>query len=127
MVETALVAPEIEAGHALLHALDREDVEVPSALWLYIPDAGEWRLILALPLVDKEGPEAGYRVVQRALGKIAIPLPLRRISVVGVSEPLPQRLRRFVRTSATGTSDIRIGSTVVDGFRIEGAHVYRST
>ena len=127
MVETALVTSDIDAGKRAVDALDAEKADLRSALWLYVPDASEWRLILSLPIVDREGPEAGYKVVQRALAKHEVSLPLRRISVVGVSEPLPQRLRRFVRTPAIGTSDISIRSSFLDGQLIEGAHVYRST
>jgi hypothetical protein len=127
VVETALLTSDIDAGKKVIDALDAECADLRSALWLYIPDASEWRLVLSLPAVDREGPEGGYKLVQRALAKHDVDLPLRRVAVVGVAEPLAQRLRRFVRTPAIGTSDISINSTSVDGFVIEGAHVYRST
>jgi hypothetical protein len=127
VVETALVTSDIDAGKKVVEALDQEHADVRAALWLYVPDASEWRLILSLPIVDREGSEAGYKLVQRALTKHEVPLPLRRISVVGVSEPLARRLRRFVKTPPIGTSDISISSSSLDGLLIEGAHVYRST
>ena len=95
MVETALVASDIEDGKKAVEALDAERADLRSALWLYVPDASEWRLILSLPVVDHDGPEAGYKLVQRALRKHHVSLPLRRISVVGVSEPLARQGGQF--------------------------------
>ena len=127
MVETALLTSDIDTGKRVIGALDAESADLRSALWLYIPDSSEWRLVLSLPAVDREGLRAGYRLVQRALAKHRVDLLLRRIDVMGVAEPLARRLRRYLRTPASGTSDITIQSESVDGYLIEGAHVYRST
>jgi hypothetical protein len=128
MVETELVTDDIVDGRKALDALDAEGAGVRSALWLYVPDAAEWRLILSLPIVDREGPEAGYKLVQKALAKHSVFLPLRRISVVGTTEPIAARLRRFLKTTPpAGAANIKLRSTVLDGIVIEGAHVYRST
>ena len=127
MVETALLTSDIDTGKRVIGALDAESADLRSALWLYIPDSSEWRLVLSLPAVDREGLRAGYRLVQRALAKHRVDLLLRRIDVMGVAEPLARRLRRYLRTPANGTSDITIQSESVDGYLIEGAHVYRST
>jgi hypothetical protein len=127
VVETALLTPDIDIGKSVVEALDAENADLRSALWLYFSDAAEWRLMLSLPVVDRHGPEAGYRLVQRALQNHHVSLPLRRITVVGTEEPLPSRLRRLIRTPALGTSGINVSSTSVDGLMIEGAHIYRST
>lgn len=127
MVETPLLTSDIETGKQVVGALDAESAGLRSALWLYISDSSEWRLVLSFPAVDRGGLRAGYRFVQRTLAKHGVDLLLRRIDVMGVAEPLTRRLRRYVRTPARGTSDITIQSENVDGYLIEGAHVYRST
>jgi hypothetical protein len=127
LVETALVTSDIDTGKKVVEALDAAQVKIRTALWLYIPDSAEWRLILALPIVDIAGPEAGYTAVQKALAKHKVFLPLRRIQVIGAGEPLAQIVRRYVKTPGIGTSDIELGPTGAGRLMIEGAHVYRST
>jgi hypothetical protein len=130
MVETELVTEDIANGERAVKALDDEQAGVRSAFWLYDRDAAEYRLILALPSVDREGPEAGYKLVQRALVKHRIPLPLRRVVVVGVNEPLPRGVHRAVGSiTDTGAESMRarLGRRVIDGITIDDAYVYRST
>ena len=59
----ATILVDIEKGKELLKALDKKGVNVRTAFWRYIPEASEWRLVLAMPLVDREGPRAGYEAV----------------------------------------------------------------
>src|SRR6266511_2219620 len=131
MVETELVSDDIASGEEAVKALDSEDADVRSAFWFYDRDATEYRLILALPAVDREGPASGYKLVQRALLKHRVPLPLRRVVVMGVNEPLPKGVHRAVGSipaDAGGESiRARLGRRLVDGLTIDDAYVYRST
>jgi hypothetical protein len=130
MVETELVTEDIANGERAVKALDEEQAGVRSAFWFYDRDAVEYRLVLALPVVDREGPEIGYKLTQRAFIKHDVRLPLRRVVVVGVSEPLPTILHRAlgeIRDSDAITIRARLGRQVVDGLTIEDAYVYRST
>jgi hypothetical protein len=130
MVETELVTEDIADGERAVKALDDEQAGVRSAFWLYDRDAAEYRLILALPTVDREGPETGYKLVQRAFVKHRIPLPLRRVVVVGVNEPLPRGVHRAVGSiSDAGAESMRarLGRRVINGITIDDAYVYRST
>lgn len=129
MVETELVTEDIANGERAVKALDEEQAGVRSAFWFYDRDAAEYRLVLALPVVDREGPEPGYKLVQRAFIKQRVPLPLRRVVVIGVNEPLPKIVHRAlgdIRDSGT-TIRARLGRQVVDGLTIEDTYVYRST
>lgn len=128
MVETQLVTDDITLGQKALEALDAESVVVRSAFWFYVPESSEWRLVLALPAVDSDGQEHGYRLVQRTLKKHHVPLMLGRVSVRGVRDPLVDTLRRILRTPpAPNTSSVNIANTAVNGFIVDGAHVHRST
>src|SRR5690349_20516225 len=81
-----LVDRRIDDGERLLRALDAEGLQVTSALWLYSSEWGEWRLVLASPLVDKQGPREVYKRVQQVISTLSgISLRLDQTSVVGKS------------------------------------------
>ena len=130
MVETELVNDDIAKGFKAIKALDIDGIDVRSALWLHVPDVSEYRFVLALPVVDREGPEAGYRVVQRSFKKHQVELPLRRVSVVETSEPLLRGIHKSVGNVGPNgdfDSQARLGPQVINGFVIDDAWIYRSS
>ena len=129
MGATTLVNLDIEKGEALVRSLDGARLDIRGAFWLYLAEASEWRLVLAMPLVDHEGPRAGYEAVQKALARqeTALELPLRQISVVGLADPLYRMLRRVVKTAPKAIADIRFTNNVIDNVLVEDAYIYRST
>lgn len=90
------------------------------------PDTSEWRLVLALPLLDREGPRAAYEAIRRALAKRSVDLPLSLISAVSPNDPLVRELRRAVQTPSKAIRDIRFTGNVVGNILVEDAHIYRS-
>ena len=130
MVETELVNDNIAKGFKAIEALDKDGIDIRSAVWLHVPEVSEYRLVLALPVVDREGPEAGYRVVQRSFARHDVELPLRRVSVVQTSEPLLRGIHRAVgNVGPEGDLDsqARLGPQIIDGFVIDDAWIYRSS
>src|SRR3972149_9901348 len=97
MDKTALVEPEIETGKAVIASLDEAGVPAPALLWFYVPEAEEWRLVIATPLVDSEGPKRAYGEVQKVLTKKGPQIDLRRITVVSPSDPLVKVLRSAIK------------------------------
>lgn len=67
MDKTALVERNIEDGRKLVEALDQAGFQVRAALWFYFSEAGQWRLVVASPLVDQLGPINAYTSVQSVL------------------------------------------------------------
>ena len=64
-------------------------VEVRSAFWFFDSDRDEWRLVLSLPLVEREGSKAAYDIIPTALVKAHIKgLLLRQIDVEAPEDPL---------------------------------------
>jgi hypothetical protein len=127
MASETLVSTDIEKGRQVVRALDQRGVEVRSAFWYYLPDSGDWRLILALPLVDREGQRVGYERVQQTLvHEKQTGLPLSRISVVGSADLLPRAIASAITTPPKALADIRFTHNVVDNVLIEDAYIYRS-
>ena len=75
MVETAVVKEAltkemIEAGAELTRQLDVANLGARAVLWLYLSEYNTWRLFVALPKLNEEGPRKMYKKVQSILAKI---------------------------------------------------------
>jgi hypothetical protein len=99
---------------------------VQAAIWFYLTDSGEWRLLIASPFVEKDGPKKAYSFVQGVLAKSSPPLgiSLKDISVVSPKHHLISLLRRAIRTGPE-ISDIRFTRNVINNTLIEDAYIYR--
>ena len=116
-----------EAGRRLLQDLDTSGWRPGASLWLFVPEAGQWRLILADADLGATGPKNAYSQVLDALKRVAPPehaLSLRDIAVVEPGHPLLRVLRSAVRTGP-GISGIRFSKNVINGHYIEDAFIYR--
>ena len=126
MDKTALVGDEIEIGREATEGL-RQDSSVAlwAASWLYVPAAGEWRLFIATPLVDTDGPKKTYAAIQKTLRRLGLSdrLPLWRISAVSPNDPFVKALRTVVRVGP-GSGGIRLTNTTINNVLIGDAYVY---
>ena len=71
MDKTVLVDEMIGAGRKLIEALDESPFKVTAAMWFYLSENDEWRLIIASPYIDKEGPRKSYEFIQDQLDKLS--------------------------------------------------------
>jgi len=131
MDNTALVGLlgiDIEGGERLLKALDEADLDVRAALWSYSSDSDRWRLMVAFPLVDEEGPKKAYTLIQSELAKLTPPtgISLSDIWAVGPEHDLIRALREAARKYPGMISKKWFKRTVINGVFIEGAYVYRA-
>lgn len=126
MVKTTLVEHDIEDGGRLIQALDKNGFVVQSAFWYLLPDETEWRLLIASPVVERDGPKKAYQRIQSALGRMdpSAALELQNISVVSTKDPLVRLLGRALRTGP-GISGIRFSRNTIDGTFVEDAYIYR--
>ena len=128
MVSPALVEDKIKDGETLLRELDDNGVEVKAAFWFYMPEPDEWRLKIAMPLVDSQGPRAAYVRIQEAIFETTekLALALSEISVVSPKDQLVKLLKPVIRTGR-GISGIRFSRNTINGTFIEDAYIYRIT
>jgi hypothetical protein len=133
MVETSLVESDIQSGRTLLDELRKTDSQfsvphflVRSAFWLYGPEAFNWRLFIATPLVDQRGPASAYTDVQGVLRSLAKPMSisLKDISVVSPNDKLVKVMKKAAHIPV-GESGVRLARTRVDDTYIQDAYVYR--
>lgn len=127
MVETQLTPELMSEGAALIGKLDASGVSPDAALWVYFPDIGGWKLLLAESKLESAGPREIYREVQKALTALRnqiLHLSLEDISVARPNAPIVQLLRQAI-TTAPGISGIRFSRNVINGTMIEDAYIYR--
>ena len=129
MVKEILTKEMIQAGADLVHRLDAAHLEVSASLWLYIPDANLWRLVIASPAVKAEGPKRVYQKIQSVLSQApddAYKVTLSDISAVEHTDPLVTLLRAAVKMGK-GISGRRFSRNTINGHFIEDAYLYRVT
>ncbi|HUV67589.1 MAG TPA: hypothetical protein VMW24_27095 [Sedimentisphaerales bacterium] len=126
MDKPTLVDADMKAGEALLNKLDETRFDVKAALWFYMPESEEWRLILASPTVDAEGPKKAYEKVQSQLQGLdqGHELSLQNISLVSPGDNLIKVLKSAIKTGKK-ISHIRFTRNVINNVFIEDAYIYR--
>jgi len=126
MDKTSLVEKDIEEAKRLIKALDESQFEVKAALWFYLIDSDEWRLLIASPFVEENGPKRAYNFIQRELARMSpsSKISLKEISVLSPQDDLINLLRKAIRTGP-GISGIRFTRNVIDNRFIEDAYIYR--
>src|SRR6266498_5414814 len=117
MVTTSLVESDIADGRRLIAALDGLNslFQVQAAFWLYRPEAMEWRLMVATPLVDQRGPFSTYSDIQDVLRSMAPPLSIsmQDISVVSPNDKLVKVMKKAGHIPP-GAPGLRFGRSRVD-------------
>ncbi|OHB80045.1 MAG: hypothetical protein A2Z25_06365 [Planctomycetes bacterium RBG_16_55_9] len=128
MGKATLVDRDMQAGEALLKKLDEDKFKIKAALWLYMPDPEEWRLVLASPIVDTDGPIKAYEKVQSELQELdgRSELSLQNIALVSPHDKLIMALKTTIKTGKE-ISHIRLTGNVINGVFIEDAYIYRLT
>jgi hypothetical protein len=126
MDKTSLVEKDIKEAKRLIKALDESEFEVRAALWFYLTESDEWRLLIASPFVEQNGLKKSYNFIQEVLAKLSPPskISLKEISVLSPQDELISLLRVGIRTGP-GISDIRFSRNVINNRLIEDAYIYR--
>jgi hypothetical protein len=125
MDKATLVDIDITGGERVLQILDRASFKVSVALWLYSSEFEAWRLNIASPLVDTEGPKEAYIRLLSALRAADPDLTANlTITLVSPKDPLMRALRRTFG-AASNVHGMRLGNNVIDGLFVEQAYVYR--
>ena len=126
MDQTTMVNDDLEVGRQAVEAFDELGPTAKCAFWFYRSESGEWRFVVATPVVDRDGPREAYAEIAKTLGQkdLLEKLPLTRVAAVGTRDPLVQLLRTVVRTGPK-ISGIRFQKNVINGVHIEDAYIYR--
>ena len=125
MDKSTLVEMDINEGKELIEALDKAGVSVQAALWIYLSEPDEWRFMIAIPMIDEEGPKKTYTYIQSILAKITQPtIALKDISIVSPNYDLIKLLKMVISTGP-GIHGIRMKRNTVNNVFIEDVYIYR--
>lgn len=126
VVKEQLTGEMIEAGERLTNRLAEMGLAIAAAMWFFLPDTNEWRLVFASSEVDVAGPREVYQKVQQALqslGEDAAAVPFSSIHLLDANHLLVRVLRAVKDSGAS--LPLRISREVTNGQLIEDAYVYR--
>jgi hypothetical protein len=126
LAPTVLGEDAIEKGRTVVRALDDDGVKVAAAFWLRDAETQDFHLVLALPKVKHEGPEATDAAIREALERRNIDFRSCHIDVVSTTDETVTVLRSAVRTPPDTIEGIRLSHNVANKL-IADAYVYRST
>ena len=119
---------QIVAGERLIRKIEEVGGEVPGALWIHNPDIHEWRLFLAMPITDAQGPAAAMELVSQAIALLRAEgehsLTRQIVSAVSV---LHDAIWQFASAVGTGMElqRLRIQGMRINGHVIEDVLIYR--
>ncbi len=128
MAENEVVTPSFDegAGRHLVEALDGADFPVSGALWLFNPEANDWRLLIVSPVVTGNNLSRAFTQLHQIAQTLPeYPILLSSVSLVQSEDPLIVQLRKALRTGEKDISGIRFSRNTIDGTYIEDAYIYR--
>ncbi len=129
VVKESLTNEMIEAGAELIRRLDAAGFELNAGFWLFMEEPNAWRLILASPIVTKDGPNKAYQKIQSVMSKKREDrkaISLANISAVEHDKPIVTLLRVAIKTG-NGISGVRFSRNSINGQYIEDSYIYRMT
>ena len=125
MAKALLVNLDLDAGLDVLRALDAAEVPVKVALWAFLEEYEDWRLILASPKFDAVGIPEGFGIIRKATDAAGITIDRTPALVpMRMNSPFIRELRRLFG-KAKSVDGMRLGGQTIGGRYLEDAYVYR--
>jgi hypothetical protein len=127
VVKEQLTEQMIESGELLTKKLVEMGVPIAVAMWLFLPEINEWRLIFASDALSTAGPREVYQKIlsaRVALGKHTAALSFSAIGLLDMNDQLVRSIHDSLKI-APGQPYIRLSKTVLNGSFIDDALIYR--
>jgi hypothetical protein len=125
MDKATLVNIDLQRGADVLDILQRADLKVSVALWMYTSEYAEWRLILSGKAFDSLGLRDAYRLLNDTLHRGGIGVDQTpTIMILPISDPFIKGLRRIFG-KAESVEGMRLGGQMIGDRFVEEAYVYR--
>jgi hypothetical protein len=127
VVRDVLSEEMVVVGREFVAALDRSNLPINAALWIFIAELSMWRFLVASSQVVVRGPKEVYSRIQTILSNMPSDrarIAIQNISVVEPESPLVSLLSGFTSTGP-GITGIRFSQNIINGVLIEDAYIYR--
>ena len=127
MATAELVEKYKQAARKLVEVLDRWQVPVRTAFWIYAMDQGEWKLVLAMPHADRNEINQAYEVIGKALETNYIRgLSLRQIEIRSPSDEIVRSISNAIHLKHS-QAPVRLSNTGIGNVFIGDAYIFLST
>jgi hypothetical protein len=125
MDQALLVSIDIPLGREVISALEAAGLTVNVALWAWLSEYEDWRLVLASRTLDKEGLRRRYGLVNQATDAAGIAFHRApEILILKTTDPFIRELRR-VFAKSKNVEGMRLGGQRFGDRSIGDAWVYR--
>jgi hypothetical protein len=125
MDQAVLVVPKTITSEEILSALERGGIPTDVALWAYLPEYEEWRLVLASRHLDQIDLKKVYGVLRTVLEREGITRERTPpVMIFRMKDPMIRSLRRIFG-KAKSVEGMRLGGQVFGDRYIEDAYVFR--
>jgi hypothetical protein len=125
MAQALLVNIDIPLGWEVINALDAAGLNVNVALWAWLSEYEDWRLLLASRKLDKEDPRRRYLVVNAATDAAGIGIERAPTKMIlSMTDPFIRELRHLFGKSRS-VEGMRLGGQRIGNRFVHDAYVYR--
>jgi hypothetical protein len=126
MDKTVLVAGvDFEKGAAILRMLDDAGLKISVALWVYLPEYEDWRMVLSSRKFDSVSLPKAYGLLHDALDAAGLSLEKTPpVMIMALSDPFIRSLRRIFG-KAKSVDGMRFGGQTIGDRFVDDAYVYR--
>ena len=120
-----MVSLEIDRGSELLDALERAKLKVGVALWTYLSEYEDWRLVVSARQFDSLDLRDAYRLLHDSLAAAGFtPKNTPPIMILPTADPFIKELRRLFGKTKT-VEGMRLGGQMIGDRFVQDAYIYR--
>ena len=125
MDKAAMVTIDITRGADVVDALERAKIKVAVALWAFLAEYEDWRLVVASRQLDSPDPRDAYRLLHDSLAIAGFtPTTTPVILILPTTDPFIRELRRIFGKTKT-IEGMRLGGQLIGGRFVQDAYTYR--
>jgi hypothetical protein len=120
-----MVSLDIDRGSELLDALERANLKVGVALWTYLSEYEDWRLVVSARQFDSLDLRDAYRLLHDSLAAAGFtPKNTPPIMILPMADPFIKELRRLFGKTKT-VEGMRLGGQMIGDRFVQDAYIYR--
>ena len=125
MDKTAMVSVDIDTGLEIVDKLEEAKLKISVALWAYLSEYGDWRLIISSRQFDSLDLRDAFGLLHKSLDAAGIaPQRAPAVMILPMNDPFIRDLRRHF-AKAKSVEGMRLGGQMFGDRFIEDAYVYR--
>jgi len=125
MDKATMVNIDISRGSELIDILERAKVKVSVALWMFLSEYEDWRLVVSARHLDTLGTREAYRLLHDKLASAGFAIgKTPAIMILPMSDPFIKELRRIF-AKAQSVEGMRLGGQMIGDRFVDDAYVYK--